>query len=485
MITRFSREDLQRAVASRCLAGFIQYTLKNYQMGWVHEEICCVLDEFLQDVADGKSPRTMLTMPPRHGKSEIASVRFPAYALGRYPNLSMISTSYSADLASRMNRNVQRVIDDDLYRDIFPDTALSGKNIRTTTQGSYLRNSDIFEVVGHNGSYRSAGVGGGITGMGGNILLIDDPIKDRAEADSPTIREKVWDWYTSTLYTRLAPGGGIILIQTRWHMDDLAGRLLEAQNEGSGDTWRVINYEAIATKDEKHRKAGEALHPVRYPIKQLESIKRTIGSRDFEALYQQKPIPDGGAIFASEWLKYWTPETLPEKFDTVIMSWDLSFKDTDGSDFAVGQVWGKKGSEVFLLDQVRKRMGFSQTLHEFVALSNKWPQVQNKYIEDKANGPAVIDALKKHISGIIPIDPDGSKTARAYATTPFFEAGNVYLPAKGVNNWSQALIDELLQFPSGAHDDQVDALTQAIRKLLVTNRRRISIGTNFFGGANP
>lgn len=200
--------DIRKALARSCLAAFVRYTMPGYKMGWVHEEICSELDAFLADVVAGRSPRLMLTMPPRHGKSELASRRFPAYALGRYPDLSIISTSYAADLSSRMNRDVQRVIDSPEYRELFPGTALYGKNTRTIGDGSYLRNSDIFEVVGHAGCYRSAGVGGGITGMGGHIVIVDDPFKDRASADSPTIRQNVWDWYTSTLYTRLAPGRG-------------------------------------------------------------------------------------------------------------------------------------------------------------------------------------------------------------------------------------------------------------------------------------
>ena len=455
---------MRMGLARACLIGFVLYTAPNYQAGWVHEEICRELDDFLESVAAGRSPRLMITVPPRHGKSELASRRFPAYVFGRYPDMSIISTSYGADLSSRMNRDIQRIMDGDDYRVLFPDTALSGKNIRTVAAGNYLRNSDIFEVVGHAGSYRSAGVGGGITGMGGNILIIDDPIKDRAEADSPTIREKVWDWYTSTLYTRLAPGGGILLIQTRWHMDDLAGRLLEAARADEGDQWRVVNFPAIAESDEPHRKAGEALHPERYSLEQLHKYKAALGSRDWEALYQQHPTPDGGAIFRKEWLRFWTPADLPARFDKTLISWDMTFKDGDDTDFVVGQVWGRAGGRFFLLDQVRGRMDFVATVAAFLALTEKWPRALEKLVEDKANGPAVISSLKSRISGIIPINPDGSKTARAHAVTPLFEAGNVFIPHPQACGWAADYAAELLQFPAAAHDDQVDATTQALRR---------------------
>lgn len=455
---------LKMQLARNSLFGFTMFTQPEYQAGWVHEEICNALDRFLQGVINKESPRLLITMPPRHGKSELASRKFPAYALGRYPDLSMIATSYAADLASRMNRDVQRIIDSQKFHILFPETCLAKSNVRTVSQGTALRNSDIFEIVGHAGGYRSAGVGGGITGMGGDILLIDDPFKDRKEADSKTVRDNVWDWYTSTLYTRAAPGGGILLIQTRWHMDDLAGRLLEAAKDG-GDKWEVVNFEAIATSDEKHRRKGEALHPARYDIKQLRKIKKALGTRDWEALYQQKPVPDGGTIFHKAWFKRYLPKDLPAKFQKIILSWDMTFKDTDGSDFVVGQTWGKDGANMYLLDLVRGQWDFVETLKQFKALKKKWPGASRILVEDKANGPAVISMCKKAVQGIIPVEPDGSKLARAHAVTAFFEAHNIYIPADGVYPWVQAYIDEMTQFPSAAHDDMVDATTQAVRDM--------------------
>ena len=312
------------ALARSYLGAFVMATQPGYLMGWVHECICDELEMFLQAVAERKSPRLMITVPPRHGKSTIASRCFPAYALGRYPDMQMIGTSYSAELASAMNRDVQRIIDSDEYRRIFPETTIAG--VHAVKAGSWARNADYFEVVGRHGCYRSAGVGGGLTGFGTSCAIIDDPVKNRAEADSLTVRNAVWNWYTSTLYTRLAPGGGVIVILTKWHEDDLAGRLLEAQAKGEGDEGRVINFPAIAEQDEEHRKKGEALHPERYPLEALERIKAAIGTRDWEALYQQHPVPDGGAIFLDEWLQRpWLPKDLPPRFDAGIMSWDLSF----------------------------------------------------------------------------------------------------------------------------------------------------------------
>lgn len=458
-VRRIERELLRRS-ATKHLDSFIFYTYADYQMGWVHKEICDTLDQFLRDVESQKSPRLIICQPPRSGKSEIVSRRFPAYALGKNPDLQIIATSYSSDLVSRFNRDVQRIIDDDIYREIFPSTTLNGRNVKTDTRAAYIRTSDLFEVVGHKGSYRSTGVGGGITGQGADILIIDDPIKDRAEANSPTIREKLWDWYTSTAYTRLSPGGGVIVMATRWHTDDLIGRLIQKMQEGSGDDFNVITYPAIAEHDEPHRKAGEALHPERYDLEQLNAIRQTIGPQDWSALYQQRPVPEGGAVFKIDAFKRWNSTNLPPAFDQILGSWDMTFKDSKSSDYVVGQVWGRKGVDLYLLDLFRGQWDFTKTLEMFALMTAKYPRTHRWLIEDKANGSAIISVLKKQIHGITPITPTESKLERAYAVTPLIEAGNVYIPESAT--WLANFEDELLNFPAGAHDDQVDSMTQAL-----------------------
>ena len=470
-----SLQEIRHALARRCLAAFVLQTMPGYRMGWVHRRICGELDGFLQAAAEGRSPRLMITMPPRSGKSELASRRFPAYALGRYPDMSIIAASYSADLASRMNRDVQRIMDEDSYAALFPETRLNASNVRSVAHGSYLRNSDIFEVVGRSGVYRSVGVGGGITGMGGTICILDDVIKDRASADSPTIRQNIWEWYTSTLYTRLAPGGGVIVMLTRWHEDDLAGRLLDAQARGEGDQWRVVSFPAIAEEDEEFRRAGEALHPERYPLEALLKIKAAIGSRDWAALYQQRPAPAGGAVFRAEWLgRTWIPADLPYRFDSVCASWDLTFKGGPASDWAVGQLWGRSGADFYLLAQERGRWGFTESIEAVRRLSARakefTPLPVRVLIEDAANGPAVVDALKREIPGIVPVRPDGSKEARAHSVTPLFEAGNVLLPDASLAPWIGDWKQELLSFPAGAHDDQCDSCSMALRHLSSAHR---------------
>ena len=450
-------EEARRELARRTMGDFVLYVDDNYQMNWHHRLLC----DYLDKLACKEIRRLMVFMPPRHGKSELVSRKFPAYLLGRNPDTSIISCSYSADLASRMNRDVQRLIDSEKYSLLFPESHLFGKNIRSTAKGSFLRNSDIFEIVNHRGTYRSSGVGGGITGMGGEYIIIDDPVKNREDADSATMREKVYDWYTSTLYTRLEKDGCILLTLTRWHEDDLAGKLLKAAQEGA-DQWTILELPAVCEYPPKPydvRQEGEALWKWKYDEEALEKMKVTVGSRDWAALYQQHPTPGEGGTFKREWWNYY--KVLPNGLYDFVQSWDCTFKDAQSSDYVVGQVWARKGSSRYLLDQVRGRMSFTETLYAIRSLSAKWTQAVRKLVEDKANGTAVIDVLRKEIPGLIPVEPEGGKIVRANAVTAVAEAGNIYLPDPSIAPWVHDFVEEHAVFPNGANDDQVDAQTQA------------------------
>lgn len=450
-------EEARRELARRTMGDFVLYVDDNYQMNWHHRLLC----DYLDKLARKEIRRLMVFMPPRHGKSELVSRKFPAFLLGRNPDTSIISCSYSADLASRMNRDVQRLIDSEKYSVLFPESHLFGKNIRSTAKGSFLRNSDIFEIVNHRGTYRSSGVGGGITGMGGEYIIIDDPVKNREDADSATMREKVYDWYTSTLYTRLEKDGCILLTLTRWHEDDLAGKLLKAAQEGA-DQWTILELPAVCEYPPKPydvRQEGEALWKWKYDEEALEKMKVTVGSRDWAALYQQHPTPGEGGTFKREWWNYY--KVLPDGLYDFVQSWDCTFKDAQSSDYVVGQVWARKGSSRYLLDQVRGRMSFTETLYAIRSLSAKWTQAIRKLVEDKANGTAVIDVLRKEIPGLIPVEPEGGKIVRANAVTAVAEAGNIYLPDPSIAPWVHDFVEEHAVFPNGANDDQVDAQTQA------------------------
>ena len=430
-------------------------------MNWHHLLVCNYLDRFIAK----EIRRLMIFMPPRHGKSELVSRKLPAFIFGKSPDARIIATSYSADLARQMNRDVQRIMSSDAYRRLFPASYLFDKNVRTIADGSYLRNADIFEIVKHGGSYRCAGVGGGITGMGGDYIIIDDPIKNREEANSPAYRNRLWDWYTSTLYTRQEKDAGILLTLTRWHEDDLAGRLIEAAKSADGDRWEIVSLPAIREDAEcpyDPRDEGAPLWANKYDLQSLYTTKATIGSYDWAALYQQRPSPGEGGVFKREWWRRW--DALPSDLYDYLQSWDCTFKDSDSSDYVVGQVWARSESAParrYLLDQVRGRMTFTETLNAIRGLSAKWPQTERKLVEDKANGSAVIDMLANEIPGIIPVEPKGGKVVRANASTANVEAGNVFIPSAAIADWVSDFVEELAAFPSGAHDDQVDAMSQA------------------------
>ena len=461
MVTKEQRqvltEEARRELARRTMRDFVLYVDDNYQMNWHHRLLC----DYLDKLACKEIRRLMVFMPPRHGKSELVSRKFPAFLLGKNPDTSIISCSYSADLASRMNRDVQRLIDSERYLELFPGTQLSNQHTRRFYETRYTRNNNMFEVVDKKGTYRSSGVGGGITGMGGEYIIIDDPVKNREDADSATMREKVYDWYTSTLYTRLEKDGCILLTLTRWHEDDLAGKLLKAAQEGA-DQWTILELPAVCEYPPKPydvRQEGEALWKWKYDEEALEKMKVTVGSRDWAALYQQHPTPGEGGTFKREWWNYY--KVLPDGLYDFVQSWDCTFKDAQSSDYVVGQVWARKGSSRYLLDQVRGRMSFTETLRAIRSLSAKWPQAIRKLVEDKANGTAVIDVLRKEIPGLIPVEPEGGKIVRANAVTAVAEAGNIYLPDPSIAPWVHDFVEEHAVFPNGANDDQVDAQTQA------------------------
>lgn len=448
--------------ARNSLAGFTIYTKPDYQMNWHHELMCEKLDRF----ARGEIKRLMIFAPPRHGKSELVSRRLPPFMFGHRPTLQIVSASYSDSLSSSINRDVQRIMESPAFGFLFPKSKL-GAVTRNVT-GS-VRNNSFFELP-TKGSYRSVGVGSGLTGHGADVLLIDDPIKNKKEADSKVYRDNVWDWYQSTAYTRLEKNGQVLVLMTRWHEDDLAGRLLEqAKTDPSADQWEVIDLPAVketAADPNDIRKIGEALWPWKYPLEKLMKIKHSVGTRVWGSLFQQRPAPQEGAIIKREWLKFYRELPADARlYGEWVQSWDLSFKGNDTSDFVVGQVWVKYQANFYLVHQVRARMTFTATKVAIESLSAKFPWVKVKLIENKANGPAVIDSLKETIGGIVAVEVSDSKIARLNAVSPDFEAGNVHLPHPSIAPYIHDYISELTSFPTATNDDQVDGTTQALMRL--------------------
>lgn len=453
-------QAIRAELARRNLEDFIRFTYPNYDFGWFNEELAASLTQFVQDVVDGKQPRLMIFAPPRSGKSEQVSRRLPAWALGKHPDLQFIGASYSADLANRMSRDVQRIIEGDNYDQIFPDVKLPQKGDTNNT-----RTQDLFEIVGHKGAYRAAGVGGGITGMGADIGVIDDPVKDAKEANSKTYRDSVWEWYTTTFYTRLSPKSGILLCMTRWHEDDLAGRLLKAAEDGDGDQWQVIDYPAIAEKDEKHRKEGEALHPERFPLSRLVKIMRAIGSRAWNALYQGRPTSKTGGVFLTD--RFITVDAIPAGVIIKrVRAWDFAAT-KDGGDYTTGVLMGE-GSDgrYYILDVVRGQYSSLDVESVLKATASRDGYDVDIHLpqDPGAAGKAQAQRQVSLLSGYIAKSErmTGDKVTRAAAFAAQVEAGNVVL-LRG--SWNDEFINELGDFPLGKHDDQVDAAADAFNDL--------------------
>lgn len=285
--------NARAALARRNFRDFIAYTKPEYEFNWHHESIC----EKLQAFSRVEIKKLMLFVPPQHGKSELATRRLPAYILGGNPNKKIAICSYSATLASTFNRDIQRVIEDIPYQSVFPETTLNEQSAINPSKNTYLRNSEIFEIVGHTGFVKTVGVGGSLTGTPVDVGIIDDPFKDREEAMSSTIREKVYNWYTDVFCTRLDNNSQQLIIMTRWHMEDLAGRILAKDND-----WEVVSYPAIKERENPNdpRQIGEALWPSKHSLARLEKIKADTPVT-FNSLYQQEPKANKETLVFTEW----------------------------------------------------------------------------------------------------------------------------------------------------------------------------------------
>jgi predicted phage terminase large subunit-like protein len=453
------KKNVDNALAQLARKGnflpFILNTMPHFEYNWHHGKIENVATRWMNK----EIKRLLVFMPPRHGKTEMLSARLPAFIFGHRPNSQIIGTSYGAELASKINRQIQKIIDSPTYSNIFPDSRISGQTQKTA---GAIRNSDVFEIVGTRGSYRSAGIGGSITGTGADYLIIDDPIKNREEANSLTYRNKIWDWYTSTAYTRLEKNGSILIVLTRWHEDDLAGRLLKEQKENpDADKWEILSLEAIkeSNNEKDPREIGEPLWPWKYDKERLAGIRGTIGRRDWDALYQQRPSAIEGSLFKSAWWKYY--DERPMSGGSIVQFWDCAQKPGLTNDYTVCATWMKTQTGYYLLDLYRAKVEYPQLINSVKALHSKWKPIA-VVIEDKASGISLIQDIRQ--STTIPVlayNPNQrDKETRASAATPSVEAGNCYLP-KGTS-WLHDFITEHEVFPNGAHDDIVDTTSMMV-----------------------
>lgn len=480
------QELAQRELCRRRLLPFIQRFRPKYNAGWVHADICRRLERFMRQVERGEEPRLLLMCPPRSGKSEIGSRHFAPWVLGQHPDWEIIAASHTSSLSMSFSRYIRDLMRNPAYGAVFPDAVLDPSS-QSTENWNLTR----------GGGYLAAGVGTGITGRGCSILLLDDLVKDIEAADSITIRDNTWEWYLSTAYTRLAPGGGVIGIMTWWSADDWAGRIQEAMNAGDGDKFEIVRYPAINEYGDEYvleddsiveiqpgrlvpagarmtRQQGTAIHPARYTTEAMLRIKRNLiaggQKRVWDALYQQNPVPDEGNFFNKEMFRYYgSPPARSDLY--VYQAWDFAISEGKESDYTVGVCIGQDHYDnLYILDVRRFRSGdggyIIDEILDFAATWNAdvlgfedgqiWKAIEfqfQKRCEERRQYPSY-ELLK----------PLTDKMVRANPLKGRMQLGKVFFDKHAP--YFTDLHKEFLHFPAGKHDDQVDAVAWTIRLTL-------------------
>ena len=407
------------------------------------------LNRLLLQISDGKISRLAVFMPPRHGKSELISKYFPAYYLATHPDNRVMLASYESDFAASWGLKARTILED--HGNDFPGQIRIDKDSSARSR---------WDIEGHLGGMVTAGVGGPITGKGADLLIIDDPVKSDEQANSRTYREKTWNWYKSTAYTRLESDGAIILIMTRWHESDLAGKILEKSKED----WTILKLPALAEeKDQLGRKPGDALWPERFSNKRLLETKYEIGSYWFNAMYQQRPQPHGGVLLKKKWLNYYQASEIPNLDDmSIYQGWDLAISTKETADYTVCTTIGVSNkNEIYVLDWYRSRIDFPTQVKMVENLASKW-HPEMIAIESNAYQKALPQQLKE--TSMLPIkevNRTNDKVTRIISGFIYFENGKVQLPEKHLE--LKNFINEYMYFPRGEHDDMLDSMELVLK----------------------
>jgi len=434
-----------REKSTTTFLDFCRYVWPEMLVGEHHK----IIAEAFDRVIAGQCKRLMIAMPPRHGKSQMGSYLFPAYLMGKLPASKLIVGSHTAELAQRFGRMIRNLVDDERYKELFPDVGLSVDSKaagRWNTKGG----GEAFFI----------GKGGAMTGRGGDIVVLDD-ILDEQDALSDTAMENTWEWYTSGPRQRLQPNGSIIIINTRWKTDDLTGRLLRQSGHLKSDQWEMIEFPAILP-------SGKPLWPGYWNIDELEKVKVSIGLKKWNAQWQQQPTNDDGAILKREWWKKWKKEEMPN-CEYLIQTYDTAYSKKETADYSVISTWGvftpdmDSGPNLILLSVSRGRWDFPELKRiarkEYLA----W-NPDNVLIEAKATGTPLQQELRKMGIPVTMYSPGGrrsgqDKISRANAVAPMLESGMIWYPED--YEWAQEMVEECAAFPNGGHDDQVDAAVMA------------------------
>ena len=466
----FDRRDLEVALRYN-LPSFIQRSFQTvvpaaeYLDNWHIDAIAW----HLQQCFDGRIKRLIITVPPRNLKSICASVAFPAWVLGRDPTRRIICASYANELTAKHARDCRTVMESDWYRSVFPGTRLNPKKLAELD----------FETTRQGYRYGTS-LGGALTGRGGNFVIVDDPIKP-GDAMSDVKRESVKQWFDGTLYSRLdsKKDDVIIIVMQRVHVDDLVGHVLE---KDAG--WVHLDLPAIADADQAvpsgpgevhHRRAGEILHPDREPLEVLEQIKAEMGTLAFSAQYQQRPVPVEGNLVKWSWFRVYAYPPAHNHDGRVIQSWDTASKAGELNDYSVCTTWLKKGDDFYLLDVLRERLDYPHLKMRVIDMARRFA-AHSVLIEDKGSGLQLIQDLQFQKTGVRPISitPEADKITRMSSQSAQIEAGHVILPESAP--WLDEFKAEIMAFPNGRFDDQVDSLSQFLGWVEYYKRNRVRSG---------
>ena len=494
----FVKAEMEKKLYALCREEYKVYVEYANDGQWLptrfHEWICDKVQAFIEKKTERAYDVLLLSVPPQHGKSFTITETLPSWYLGKYPLKRVIEVSYNQPFAEKFGRkNKEKILK--YGSKVFTTTSDTGETIPFGLARK-PRLDDDFRLNNGMGGMISRGVMSGITGNAADLIILDDPLKTREEADSLAYREKLWDTWQNAIKTRLAAGAKVICLTTRWHEDDLYGRLAAQEKNAV-----VINIPCEAEDgDILGRDAGESLCPeIGKDGAWMDDMKKSYindpnggGTRAWYALYQGRPFIQEGNLIKESYWNYWvprgmkaepvvitlndgqiiekTPVELPDYLDEMVQSWDCTFKDTSKSDFVCGGVIGRRMANMFVLDCVNRRMDIIETMNAIREMTKKWPGAELKLIEEKANGAAVIQMLRQEIPGLIPINPDKSKEVRVRAWVGRAEAGNIYLPHPVLFPWVRDFIHQCKAFPNGINDDMVDMAGQAFLRLKDSKR---------------
>jgi predicted phage terminase large subunit-like protein len=439
----------QRELSQEKFLKFVERVWPVFIGGRHHKRMA----EAFERVANGTCKRLIINMPPRHTKSEFASYLLPAWFLGKFPHKKVIQTSHTAELAVGFGRKVRNLVDSDIYNEIFP-----GLSLQSDSKAAGRWNTS------KGGDYFAIGVGGAVTGKGADILIIDDPHSEQEAAmaaSNPDIYDKVYEWYTSGPRQRLQPGGAIVIVMTRWSQRDLTGQVLKAAAARGGEEWEVIEFPAILP-------SGNPLWPEFWSKDELEALHEELPNSKWQAQYQQNPVGNESAIVKRDWWKWWTQDR-PPVCDYILQTWDTAFEKNNRADYSAGTTWGIWNNDedngtpnIILLDTYKKRVEWVDLKKDVLKTYHDWDP-DGILIEKKATGAPLIYELRSMGIPVQEYTPSrgNDKIARLNSVADIIASGKVWVPE---TRWAEELVDEIAAFPSGEHDDLVDATTLALMR---------------------